>query len=124
MTWRARCRKRVAAWRLQHRYPAGRMTQEQLERWAEDAIAAQAPDRVEHLERQMEHLTMAVRMVSTMLTTSAEILATSTLDDIRCPVCGCRYSSTNLRDHIANPPDNCDRFAWDNGAYPRALLEA
>lgn len=124
VTWQARCRRRIAAWRLAHRYPSGRMTQAQLERWAEDAIAAQAPDRVEQLERRVAHLAQVMSMVAVMLTTCTEQMRDSVgFEDIRCPVCRVRYNAEHLREHIADLPANCNRIAWDSNAHPRALTQ-
>lgn len=110
--------------RRRARTPRGKVSDRQLRRWAEAAIKAAAPDRFEHLERQVESLARALRMASIAMATYAEtVLKGESLSDIACPCCGVRFDAESILDHVDNPPSWCDRVGWQNAMHgPVELL--
>lgn len=114
-----RARQEVARRRLR-RTSSGPMTPAQLERWAEAAIVAAEPDRVERLERQVAALESTLGAMAVLLNSHYEHgREHPDREDIACPCCGVHYTADELRDHVADPPDFCDRVRWENRAHGR-----
>lgn len=106
------------------RTPKAKVTDRELRRWAKAAIAAARPDRLERLERRVDHLDKTLLALASILETSVEQgreLRDERADgsDIACPCCGVRFDSDDLLDHIENPPPNCNRVQWISGAHGR-----
>lgn len=94
-------------------YPSShpRMTPEQLAAWVEHAELRAL---VEETNRRVDSLARCLSIVAATLASAVEWVEKRPTPDVPCPCCGGMFPvGEDLREHIANPPNEwCDRERW------------